>query len=57
MGMSPVAAHLLAGLLGAIASGVLIIVGVGRLKPSNLTPDVTIRQIQKDIATAKEIAR
>src|SRR4051794_25367810 len=56
-GMSPVAAHLLAAVCGAAISGVLIAVGLARLKPSNLTPDTTIRQVQKDIAAAKEIAR
>lgn len=56
-GMSPVAAHVLAGVIGAAIGCVLIVVGLGRLKPSTLTPDVTIRQVQKDIAAAKEIAR
>lgn len=56
-GMSPVTAHVLAGAIGAALGGVLIMVGLGRLKPSSLTPDVTIRQVQKDIAAAKEIAR
>ena len=56
-GMSPVAAHVLAGVVGAVLGGVLIIMGLGRLKPSSLTPDVTIRQVQKDIIAAKEIAR
>lgn len=56
-GMSPVAAHVLAGVVGAAIGGVLIMVGLGRLKPSALTPEVTIRQVQKDIAAAKEIAR
>ena len=56
-GMSPVAAHLLSGLVGAALGGVLIAVGLQRLKPSSLTPDTTIRQVQKDIAAAKEIAR
>src|ERR1700730_4110263 len=51
-GMSPVAAHLLAGLAGAAISGLLIMAGLARLKPSSLTPDTTIRQIQKDIAAA-----
>jgi uncharacterized membrane protein YqjE len=57
LGMSPVIAHVLAGAVGAGLGGVLIMVGLGRLKPSKLTPDVTIRQVQKDIAAAKEIAR
>ena len=56
-GMSPVASHILAGLLGATLGGVLIAMGLARLKPSELTPDTTIRQVQKDIAAAKEIAR
>ena len=56
-GMSPVAAHLLSGLVGAALAGVLIGIGLQRLKPSSLTPEITIRQVQKDIAAAKEIAR
>ena len=56
-GMSPVGAHLLSGLVGATLAGVLIGIGLRRLKPSSLTPDITIRQVQKDIAAAKEIAR
>jgi Putative Actinobacterial Holin-X, holin superfamily III len=57
LGLSPVTAHSLAGLVGAAFSAVLIMVGLNRLNPSELTPDVTIRQVQKDIAAAKEIAR
>jgi drug/metabolite transporter (DMT)-like permease len=56
-GMSPVAAHLLAGFAGAVAALVLILMGLARLKPSSLTPDTTIRQVQKDMAAAKELAR
>jgi tetrahydromethanopterin S-methyltransferase subunit F len=56
-GLSPVVAHLVAGLLAAAASALMIFVGIGRLKPAALTPDVTIRQVQMDIAAAKEIAR
>ena len=56
-GMSPIGAHLLSGLIGAALAGVLIGIGLQRLKPSSLTPDITIRQVQKDIAAAKEIAR
>ena len=57
LGLSPVTAHLLAGLAGAVIAGILIMLGLARLKPSSLTPDTTIRQVQKDIAAAKEIAR
>lgn len=56
-GMSPVAAHLLAGVAGAVVSAALIFTGLARLKPSELTPDATIGQVRKDIAAAKEIAR
>ena len=56
-GMSPVAAHLLSGVIAAAASAALIFAGLSRLKPSSLTPDTTIRQVQKDIAAAKEMAR
>ena len=56
-GMSPVAAHLVSGLVGAVLGGVLIAIGLQRLKPSSLTPTTTIRQVQKDVAAAKEIAR
>jgi uncharacterized membrane protein YqjE len=56
-GMSPVAAHVLAGVVGAILGGVLIIMGLARLKPSSLTPETTIRQIQKDVAAARDMAR
>jgi uncharacterized membrane protein YqjE len=56
-GMSPVTAHVLAGVVGAVLGGVLIITGLARLKPSSLTPETTIRQIQKDVAAAKDLAR
>jgi hypothetical protein len=56
-GMSPVAAHLLSGVVAAAASAALVLAGLARLKPSSLTPDITIRQVQKDIAAAKEMAR
>jgi hypothetical protein len=56
-GMSPVAAHVLSGVIAAAASAGLIFAGLSRLKPSSLTPNTTIRQVQKDIAAAKEMAR
>lgn len=56
-GVSPVAAHFIAGLVGAVLSAILIMLGVSRLTPSGLTPDATIREVQKDVAAAKEIAR
>jgi hypothetical protein len=56
-GLSPVAAHLIAALFGAAASAVLIVMGLSRLKPAQLTPDTTIRQMHKDVAAAKEMVR
>jgi hypothetical protein len=55
LGLSPVAAHFIAGGLALIASVVLALVGASRLKPSALTPQVTIREVQRDIAAAKEM--
>ena len=57
LGMSPIAAHLLSGVIAAAAGAALIFVGLSRLKPSELTPDTTIRQVRKDIAASKEMAR
>ncbi|HKS62870.1 MAG TPA: phage holin family protein [Xanthobacteraceae bacterium] len=56
-GMSPIVAHLLSGFIAAAGGAGLIYVGLSRLKPSELTPDTTIRQVGKDIAAAKEMAR
>jgi len=57
LGLSPITAHFLAGVVGAVAGGALITVGLQRLKPSSLTPDTTIRQVRKDITAAKEMVR
>src|SRR3954447_3678779 len=57
LGLSPITAHFLAGVVGAVLGGVLIAVGLQRLKPSSLTPDTTIRQVRKDITAAKEMVR
>jgi putative superfamily III holin-X len=57
MGFSPVSAHLLAAAAGALVSVLLGIVGLNRLKPENLTPNVTLRQVKRDVAAAKEMAK
>ena len=57
MGLSPVASHLLAAVAGAVISGVLAAVGLRHLKAEKLTPKVTLRQIEKDVAAVKEMAR
>ncbi len=57
MGLSPVVSHLVAAAIGAAVSIVLGLVGLNRLKPENLTPTVTIQQVERDVAAVKEIAR
>jgi hypothetical protein len=56
-GMSPATAHVLAAAAGAIVSLVLALVGLSYLKPENLKPKVTIRQVERDMEAAKEMAR
>lgn len=56
-GLSPVAAYLASAVVGAILSGILAAIGFNRLKPENLTPSVTIKEVSRDVATAKELAR
>ena len=57
LGLSPVLAHLAAAACGAVISAILAVVGMGYLKPENLTPRLTMHQVQRDVATAKEMAR
>ncbi len=57
MGFSPVTAHLMAAVAGAVISAVLAVIGMNRLKPENLRPNVTIQQVSRDVATANELAR
>ena len=55
LGLSPVAAHLLSGCVALVVSGILVAVGLARLKPSSLAPNATIREVKRDIAAAKEM--
>ena len=57
MGFSPVVSHLMAAAVGALLSVVLGLVGLNRLKPENLTPNVTLRQVKRDVAAAKEMVK
>jgi hypothetical protein len=57
LGLSPVLAHLAAAACGAVISTILAVVGMSHLKPENLKPKVTIEQVERDVATAKEMAR
>ena len=49
-------AMLIAAVLGAIVAAVSAIAGLKYLQPKNLKPKVTLEQIRRDIAAAKDIA-
>jgi hypothetical protein len=55
--LSPPAAHLIAGALAAAVALALGMTGLSYLKTENLTPSVTLREVERDIQTAKELAR
>ena len=57
MGMSPVVSHLIAAAVGAVVSLILALVGFNHLKPEKLKPTVTIQQVERDVAAAKELAK
>ena len=57
MGISPVVSHLIAGALGAVLSVVLGMIGLNRLRLEKLAPTVTIEQVGRDVAAAKELAK
>jgi putative superfamily III holin-X len=56
-GLSPVAAYLASAVVAAVIAGILAAIGLNRLKPENLTPNVTIKEVGRDVASAKELAR
>ena len=57
MGISPVISHLIAAAVGGLVSIVLGLVGINHLNPEKLTPTVTLHQVERDIAAAKELAK
>jgi len=57
LGLSPPVAHIAAAGCGGLICAALALVGMKYLNPDNLKPNVTIRQFQRDVATAKELAR
>jgi hypothetical protein len=57
LGLNPALAHLIAAGIGLLASVVIGMIGKSYLTPNNLTPSVTLRQVDKDVAAAKEMAR
>lgn len=54
-GFSPIASYLIAAAAGGVVSVGLAFVGMSYLKPENLTPGVTVRQVERDVAAAKEM--
>jgi hypothetical protein len=57
MGVSPATAHLAAAGCGAVLCGVLAMMGLSYFKSDQLKPKVTIQQVERDVATAKELVR
>ena len=57
LGLTPALAYLAAAACGALISAILAMVGMSYLKPENLKPKVTMRQVERDVETAKEMAR
>jgi hypothetical protein len=53
--MSPAAASLVSAVVALAIGGLLLIVGLNRLKTVRLVPNKTIRQIQQDVAVVKEV--
>ena len=56
-GLSPPLASFVVAVAAAAVGGALAYMGVARLKPSNLTPDKTIHQLQRDVDVAREQVR
>ncbi|MBW7966138.1 phage holin family protein [Bradyrhizobium sp. BR 10261] len=56
-GWSPTLAYLSSAIVAAAISGALFAVGVKRLDARNLTPQETIRQLEKDKDTVKGMVR
>ena len=56
-GWSPALAYLTSAIVAAAISGTLFAVGIKRLDPGSLTPQETIRQLEKDKDTVKGMVR
>jgi hypothetical protein len=57
LGLNAGLAHLIAAGVGLVVAVVLGMIGKSHFTPDNLTPRVTLRQVEKDVAAAKEMAR
>lgn len=53
-GLSPMAANLIVGFVVLVIGGIAVSVGLSRLRASNLVPERTIDQLQRDAAVAKD---
>jgi hypothetical protein len=56
-GLSPALSHLIAAGVGVVIAAVLAMIGAKYLKPAELKPKMTLHQVERDIQTAKELAR
>lgn len=56
-GLSVWAASLIVGLVLAVVGGVMVKKGADNLSPVELTPDRTVRQMEKDVNLVKETAK
>jgi hypothetical protein len=56
-GLAPALAHLVAAGVGLAVAIVLALVGSKYLKPAELKPRMTLHQVERDVQTAKELAR
>jgi uncharacterized membrane protein YqjE len=56
-GWSQHASYLVSAVLAAVLAGVLLAIGMNRLDARHLAPRETMRQLEKDKATAKELVR
>lgn len=55
-GMSLALSMLISALLGAVVGAICAFAGMQYLQPKNLKPNITLEQIRRDIAAAKDIA-
>ena len=53
-GLRASVAYLISGVLGLALAGIIVWIGVNRLKAQNLVPNRTLGQIRQDVRTAKD---
>ena len=57
LGLSSSQAHLIAAVVGLLVSAALALTGKSKLSPDQLKPKHTMREIERDIAAAKDANR